>query len=103
FVSLCRSKYRHWLRSAHVYLACALFFLVIGADLVWNLTTPAAEAHVTYSGAYLGQATYSAHLQRIGGIGFSPYPSVFYARSVVMALHRFITGRELTDVTAEYH
>ncbi|MGH2400839.1 MAG: glycosyltransferase family 39 protein, partial [bacterium] len=100
---LLRARYRHWLRGAHAYLACAVFFLVIGPDLVWNLRADPETAHVTYSGRYLGQATYGAHLQRIGGIGLSPYPSVFYARSAVMSLHRFITGQELSGVTTEYH
>jgi hypothetical protein len=84
--------YRHWFRSPHVYAACALFFLVIGPDLFWNLT--AREG--------LQQATYADHLQRAGGIGVSPYPIMFYARDVVQWLHRLVTGRALFDPTTEY-
>jgi len=89
---LLHARYRRWFRRPHVYLAGALFALVIGPDLLWNLR--ASEG--------LEQATYADHLQRIGGIGFSPYPFMFYARDAVQWLYSGVTGRRLLDPTAEY-
>lgn len=94
--------HRHWLRRPHAYLACAVFVLVISPDLVWNLRTNPETARVAYAGQEVGQATYRAHLQRVGGLGFSPYPTMFYGKSAVMSLHALVTGRELTDNTPEY-
>ena len=85
-------QYRHWFRSVHVYLACGLFLLIIAPDLAWNAA----------AGEETRQATYGDHLQRIGGLGYSPYPVVFYARSIVGWLHPLVTGRPLVDATAEY-
>ena len=89
---LLHARYRHWFRSPHVYAACALFFLVIGPDLLWNVT----------AGDDIRQATYSDHLQRMGGLGLSPYPFMFFARDAVQWLHGLLTGRGLVDATAEY-
>lgn len=97
------ARYRHWLRSPHAYLAVAVFALVIAPDLVWNLRADPDTVKVSYGGGTLGQATYSTHLQRIGGIGFSPYPAMFYAQGPVTELLGFVTGTELPDVTPEYH
>ncbi|OFW36580.1 MAG: hypothetical protein A3F70_11715 [Acidobacteria bacterium RIFCSPLOWO2_12_FULL_67_14] len=91
-LAVLQRPYRHWFRSVHVYLASALLLLVIAPDLLWNAT----------AGEETRQATYGDHLQRIGGLGFSPYPLVFYARSVVRWLHPIVTGRPLVDATAEY-
>ena len=102
-VTLLRARYRHWLRRPHPYLACALFVLLIGPDLYWNVTTDPETAMVHYDREPQRQATYRKHLQRIGGLGFSPYPSMFYARGPVKALYLRMTGQELTDETAEYH
>jgi 4-amino-4-deoxy-L-arabinose transferase-like glycosyltransferase len=101
-LTLLQARYRQWLRSPHVYLACATFVLVIGPDLFWNLNADPETARVTYGNQTVGQATYGHHLQRVGGVGFSPYPSMFYARRAVTSLHRQITGRELKDETPEY-
>jgi 4-amino-4-deoxy-L-arabinose transferase-like glycosyltransferase len=97
------SRYRHWLRSPHVYLAVGVFALVIGPDLLWNLRADPDTVQVTYGGGSLGQATYSTHLQRIGGLGFSPYPAMFYAHGPVTRLVGFVTGAEPPNVTPEYH
>ena len=102
-VMLLGARYRHWLRSPHAYLAVGVFALVIGPDLVWNLRADPDTVKVTYGSGTLGQATYSTHLQRIGGIGFSPYPAMFYAQGPVTQLIGFMTGTELPDVTPEYH
>jgi hypothetical protein len=101
-LTLLAQRNRQWYRGPHPYLACALFALLIGPDLVWNLKTGSEESLVNYSNQVARQATYRTHLQRIGGLGFSPYPSMFYARGVVMAAHRLATGRELKDETPEY-
>lgn len=99
---LLHTSYRQWLRGPHPYLAAALFVLVISPDLVWNLTTAEGTAVVTYSNQPAEQATYGRHLDRIGGIGFSPYPAMFYARDAVQPLHRMLKGSELPDETPEY-
>ena len=75
----------------HAYAAAALFFLIIAPDVIWNLT------HVPDS-----QVTYNRHLQRIGGLGFSIYPTAFYAKAAVIAIHDAWTGRAFDDNTAEY-
>jgi len=102
FLTLLHAKYRHTLRGPHVYLACALFFLVIGPDIAWNLNADPEIARVTYGDRDVAQATYGRHLQRIGGIAFSPYPFVFYGRHAVMGLYALITGQALDDNTPEY-
>jgi 4-amino-4-deoxy-L-arabinose transferase-like glycosyltransferase len=101
-LTLLGARYRSWLRRPEPYVACALFILSIVPDVAWNVRTQPETAFVTYSGRPLAQATYRAHLQRIGGIGFSPYPLVFWARSAVVPLYQMVTGRELGDVTTEY-
>lgn len=102
FATLLLPRYRHWLRRPHAYLACALFVLVIGPDLLWNLRTDPETARVAYTGQEVGQATYRAHLQRMGGLGFSPYPAMFYGKSAVISLHTLVTGTAPTDNTPEY-
>lgn len=102
FVTLLLPRYRQWLRGPHAYLACAVFVLVIAPDVLWNLRSDPETVRVTYSGKELGQATYRAHLQRVGGLGFSPYPTMFYGKRAVIWLHDLVTGTELTDPTAEY-
>ena len=97
------ARYRHWLRRPHAYLAIGVFALVIGPDLIWNLRADPDTVQVTYGGGTLGQATYSTHLQRIGGIGLSPYPAMFYAKGPVTGFLGFMTGTELPEVTPEYH
>lgn len=91
-LAVLQRQYRHWFRGTHVYLASALFLLVIAPDLLWNAT----------AGEGIAQATYGDHLQRIGGLGLSPYPLAFYGRSVVRWLHPIITGRPFVDLTSEY-
>jgi 4-amino-4-deoxy-L-arabinose transferase-like glycosyltransferase len=67
-LSVVQTDFRKWLRSAPVYVAAGLFFLLISPDLYWNLTTTSGGA----------QRTYADHLARIGGVGLSPYPLVFF-------------------------
>jgi hypothetical protein len=47
---------------------------------------------VSYNNETHGQATYAAHLRRVGGLGLSPYPSMFYFRSPVSWLYQRVTG-----------
>ena len=103
-LALMQPAYRHWLRRPHVYIAAAVYALVIAPDVTWNLTRGAEMVHITYGrNENVAQATYRSHLQRIGGLGFSPYPAMFYARDAVKSLHARITRRELRDETPEYH
>jgi hypothetical protein len=41
-------------------------------------------------------------LRRVGGLGLSPYPSMFYFRSPIRSLYARVTGTELKDETTEY-
>jgi 4-amino-4-deoxy-L-arabinose transferase-like glycosyltransferase len=102
FLTLLHRRHRHWLRSPHVYLACVLFFVMIGPDVYWNMTMNRETARIPYGTQEAGYANYRSHLQRIGGIGLSPYPSMFYARSAVKSLYLVVTGQELRDETPEY-
>lgn len=95
-------RHRAWLRGPHAYLAGAVFALVIAPDVVWNLRADPETARVAYAGQDVAQATYRAHLQRVGGLGVSPYPTMFYGKGAVMSLHQLVTGRELVDNTPEY-
>ena len=101
-LTLLISKHRRWLLSRHVYLAVATYVLVITPDIAWNLRTNPDTATVTYNNQMHGQATYAAHLRRVGGLGLSPYPSMFYFRGPVTALYARVTGSELRDETTEY-
>ena len=96
------TKYRQWLLRPQLYLAIAIYFLVISPDIVWNLRANPGTAKVTYNNQTVGQATYSAHLQRVGGLGLSLYPSMFYLRTTVRSLYFRVTGNELKDETTEY-
>ncbi len=97
------ARHRRWLLNPHVYLACLTFALVIGADLAWNSRATAQTARVSYGGQAVGQATYRSHLDRVGGLGLSPYPLMFYGRDAVQAAAVRLTGSPLTDETPEYH
>jgi 4-amino-4-deoxy-L-arabinose transferase-like glycosyltransferase len=101
-LTLLIGKHRRWLLSRHVYLAVATYVLVITPDIAWNLRTNPETATVTYNDQTRGQATYAAHLRRVGGLGLSPYPSMFYFRGPVRAVYARVTGSELQDETTEY-
>jgi hypothetical protein len=103
FLTLTLTRNRHWLRRPHPYLACAVFALVVAPDLLWNAKTKQNSVTVRYGDQEALQATYKSHLERIGGLGLSPYPSMFYARRVVRSLYLRITGTELRDETPEYY
>ena len=101
FATLLLPQYRGWLKRPAPYVACAVWLLVVSPDLLWNARTD--ESLVNYAGQEVAQATYARHLQRIGGIGLSAYPAMFYGRSVVTAAHEAVLGRELRDETPEYN
>jgi hypothetical protein len=105
FVALLHAAHRRWFTSRHLYLAGALFLLLIGPDAVWNVTAQPDAAPVTYGGRSWGvaQATYTRHLRRIGGLGLSPYPLMFYTRDTLMPLARLLTEEGLDDNTPEYY
>ena len=94
--------HRRWLVTPHPYIAAILFALVISPDLYWNLETRSEPAQTTYGNQTVTQANYSSHLKRFGGIGLSPYPSMFYARSAVQGVARAASGSEFRDETPEY-
>jgi 4-amino-4-deoxy-L-arabinose transferase-like glycosyltransferase len=102
FVTLLISTHRRWLMRPQVYLAVAIYALVISPDVLWNLRTNPDTATVTYNDETHGQATYAAHLRRVGGLGLSPYPSMFYFRGPVRSVYARVTGAELKDETTEY-
>jgi 4-amino-4-deoxy-L-arabinose transferase-like glycosyltransferase len=101
-LTLLVSKQRRWLLEPQVYLACVIWFLVIAPDIAWNVSDNAATAKVTYNNQTVGQASYATHLKRVGGLGVSLYPSMFYLRGTIRSSYLQITGRPLTDNTAEY-
>jgi 4-amino-4-deoxy-L-arabinose transferase-like glycosyltransferase len=92
-LSVVWSDPRKWLRSAPVYLAVGLFFLLIAPDIYWNLTTSRGGA----------QRTYADHLGRIGGLGFSPYPLAFFFGKEFGGTYASWTGTEFHDTLEEYH
>ncbi len=101
-LALLHPSYRSWLRGPHAWLAAVVFALVIGPDLAWNLRTDPDTARVSYAGEEVGQATYGQHLKRIGGVGLSPYPAMFYGRSAVQALHVADHGTRAAGPDAGY-
>lgn len=101
-LALLLPRHRHWLRRPHPYLAGAVFALLIAPDVLWNLRANPDVDRVTYGNRDAPQATYANHFKRIGGLGFSPYPLMFYLRQPVMALHERLTGTPLDDNTPEY-
>lgn len=98
FLTLMQPMYRHWLGSRHAYLACVLFFLVIAPDIIWDLQAPVATVQ---AGTNAFHATYGDHLSRIGGIGLTPYPLLFFAHGTIQWLYLKVTGTWLTDNVAE--
>jgi len=101
-LTLLVTRRRRWLVSPHVLLACATYALVISPDVIWNLRTKPYTSTVTYSNQPVEQATYATHMRRIGGLGFSLYPAMFYFRGTIRSSYARLTGRPLRDNTAEY-
>ena len=102
FLTLLRRDYRPWLRSPHVYLAPLVFVAMIVPDIYWNASIDRQKARIDYAGREEGYATYLSHLTRVGGLGLSPYPLMFYGRTAVRSTYQDVTGRELRDETPEY-
>ncbi len=102
FATLLLPQYRQWLKRPQPYVACVVFALMISPDVFWNLTANPEIAKVDYSGQVSSQATYLSHLERVGGLGFSLYPAMFYGRDVVRGAYARVTGAELLDDTPEY-
>jgi len=82
--------------------ALAVFAALIAPDTYWNLRMHPEDSIVTYGDQPALQATYSSHLSRIGGLGLSPYPAMFYARSWTSSLVEAVTGTAPRDETREY-
>jgi 4-amino-4-deoxy-L-arabinose transferase-like glycosyltransferase len=102
FLALLYRDHRRWLATPHPYLAAIVFALVISPDLYWNLQTRSEQTETTYGNRTVTQANYSSHLRRFGGIGLSPYPLMFYARSAVQTVAEATAGAEYRDETPEY-
>lgn len=88
-LALMHPSTRHWLRGRHPWAAAALFALLISPDVLANVRATDA-------------VTYSDHLDRIGGFGFSQYPLAFYARGLVTDLQLAIAGTPFEDGVEEY-
>jgi len=91
-LTLLQPRYRHWLRSTHVLGACALFAILIVPDVMWNLRASVADPN----------ATYRDHLSRVGGLGLTPDPFLFFARGAIQWVMVAITGEPLPDSVVEY-
>jgi 4-amino-4-deoxy-L-arabinose transferase-like glycosyltransferase len=89
-VTLAQARYRRWLFSPHTYLAAAAFFAIIAPDILWNVRGGSGE-----------HATYSDQLSRIGGLGFSLYPFLFFAHAGIRWLYLTLTGSIFPDEVAE--
>jgi 4-amino-4-deoxy-L-arabinose transferase-like glycosyltransferase len=101
FVTLLTHRNRRWLLTPHPYGACAVWLLLISPHLYSNLTTtPGTLVH--YGDQPANQATYSSHFKRLGGVGLSPYPFMFYARETTMSVYQRIRRKPLKDETEEY-
>lgn len=90
-IVLLHSTYRQWLRSPHLYGAFALPAILVLPDLYWNLAASPSPP----------QAGYVDHFSRIGGLGISPYPFLFFARGAIRAVYSRFTGDTLLDQVAE--
>lgn len=80
-----------WFKGRHLYLASLLFLALISLDIRWNVLR-------------LGEPykhTYAEHLTRVGGIGLSHHPLLFYLRSAVRPL-AWQMGWEFPDPAPEY-
>jgi hypothetical protein len=102
WLTLLLPRNRHWLRGPHPYLACVVFAILIMPDVVWNLRADLQRDRAASGDSVMPQATYASHLKRIGGIGFSIYPFVFYARAPVVAIYQRVTDGRFDDNTPEY-
>ena len=101
-VMLLRQSQRRWLRGPHAYAAAAVFILIVAPDVYWNMTTDRETARATYGATSAAYATYGSHLERVGGLGFSPYPAMFYAQTPIVSTYRRIAGQEPRNEVREY-
>ncbi len=102
FATLLVARNRRWLRTPHPYLAVLVFAAVVAPDVAWNVAARPDADRVTYGNRDAPQATYASHLKRIGGVGVSLYPTMFYGHDATMAAYRATTGEEMDDNTPEY-
>lgn len=72
-VVFCFRGYRSWFLRKEPYIAALLFLAVISPDLYWNLRHPAGNVIAAEYG-------YAQHLSRVGGLGYSVQPLIFYGR-----------------------
>jgi 4-amino-4-deoxy-L-arabinose transferase-like glycosyltransferase len=90
FVTFFVTPRRRWLLRKEPYVALGVFVALISPDLLWHL-----------GGGGEGQTTYSGHLSRFGGIGFSRHYLLFYLRQPVKLLYEAV-GKTLNDPAIGY-
>ncbi len=76
-----------------LWLPAAIFLSVVAPDVAWNISHPNTTGS---SAANLGD-----HLGRIGGLGLSRQPLVFYLRDIRNAIYPLV-GLNFEDPAAEY-
>jgi hypothetical protein len=79
--------------NKEMFLAGIIFLLVVSVDILWNLQ------HRNTAGLYY--TNFTDHIRRIGGIGLSRQPFVFYLRDFRNILYTY-QGRQIFDPVVEY-
>ncbi|MBI1788001.1 MAG: glycosyltransferase family 39 protein [Acidobacteria bacterium] len=82
--------HRAWLLRKEPYLAAVLYAAVLSPDLYWNARHTAASRH---------EASYRDHLARIGGIGFTRQPFLFYSGDAARQIYTRMGGRPTVKAT----
>lgn len=84
---------RKILLKKEIYLAFLIFLLVISIDIIWNINNQTTIG--------TSSANISDHIKRIGGIGLSRQPIVFYLRDFRNILYTHL-GRDIFELAVEY-
>ncbi|MGE0887491.1 MAG: hypothetical protein AB7P14_28555 [Blastocatellales bacterium] len=83
-----------WLKRKEPYLACLLFLLIVTPDLLGNL-------YGNSNAVVVEKVGYTEHLSRIGGLGISVQPLVFYGRAILTIAYK-LAGAMLANDAEEY-
>jgi len=87
---LLSGRHRVWFRRAAPYVAVLIFVVVISPDLVINFLM---RDDLEFS--------YSDHLQRAAGPGFTRHHLLFFLRGAIQTVYGFM-GQSLSDLAPEY-
>lgn len=87
---LLSARHRVWFWRAAPYVAVLIFVAVISPDLVINFLM---RDDLEFS--------YSDHLQRAAGLGFTRHHLLFFLRGAIQAVYAFL-GQSLSDLAPEY-